>query len=70
MHVKDFKEQKKAFLSNADSTLATPYLPNLVEFVCVCVLLLLRANLGKDKILVTLSKHRPFAMFADHSVWA
>ena len=42
VHVKDFGEQKKAFLSGSDSILATPYLPNLVElcvcvFVCVCV---------------------------------
>ena len=36
MHIKDFAEQKKAFLSDPESTyLATPYLPNLVEF-CVC----------------------------------
>ena len=29
--IKDFGQQKKAFLSGQDSILATPYLPNLVR---------------------------------------
>ena len=31
VHTTDFMEQRKAFVSGGDSTLATPYLPNLVE---------------------------------------
>ena len=59
VHLKDFGAQKKALLGGKDSTLATPYVPNLVEFF---LLLILLPNLSKCDII--------HPVRADHSVRA
>ena len=63
VHIENFGEQKKAFLSGGDSILATPYLPNLVKFFPAG----LHPDLSKD---INQATHpTSCAMSTDHSVW-